>query len=108
VIRKATAAPVAHWGQSGTSAMRLEKRIQALEARLIADPVILQFADGSTKEICGQGDFLMDLFRAAFGGTDLNSQQVAQLDLIRKSVRAEEPGGGHMIELLKSILNSPL
>jgi len=88
--------------------MRLEKRIRALEARLIADPVILQFANGGMKEICGPGDFVLDLFRAALGGTDLNSQQAAQLDLIRESVTAEEPGGGHMVELLRALLNSPL
>ena len=33
--------------------MRLEERIRALEARFISDPVILYFADGSTREICG-------------------------------------------------------
>jgi hypothetical protein len=88
--------------------MRLEKRIRALEARLTSDPVSLQFADGSTKEIRGPGDFLLDLFCAALGRTDLNSRQAAQLELIRESVAAEEPGGGHMVELLRALLNSPL
>ena len=27
-----------------------------------------------------------------------------QLDLVRKSVYAREPGGGHMVELLRSVL----
>jgi hypothetical protein len=88
--------------------MRFEKRIRALEARLVSDPVILHFLDGSTKEIRGHGDFLSDLFAGACSGVQLSPVQKAQLELIRTAARAEEPGGGRMIELLNSILNSPL
>jgi hypothetical protein len=84
--------------------MKFERRIRALEARMIADPVILVFADGSTGEICGRGDFLLSLMRAACGGVDLSSVQTAQLDLIRKSVYAQEPGGGRMVEMLRAVL----
>jgi hypothetical protein len=87
--------------------MRLEKRIRALEARMIADPVILHFADGSTEEIRGPGDFLLSFFAGAFGGVELSPAQTAQLQLIRQSVDAEEPGGGSMVELLRALLNSP-
>jgi len=52
--------------------MSLEKRIQALEARLIADPVVLCFAAGSKRELRGWGDFLLRLFQGAFGGADLS------------------------------------
>ena len=86
----------------------LEKRVRALEARLVSDPVILHFADGSTKEIRGPGDFLLGLFSTAFGGADPNPLQAAQLELIGRSLKAEEPGGGSMIELLRALLNSPL
>ena len=41
--------------------MRVERRVRALEARYIKDPVVLYFADGSTAEICGHGDFLLRL-----------------------------------------------
>jgi hypothetical protein len=83
--------------------MKFEKRIRALEARMNPDPVILHFADGSTREICGRGDFLLSLLHGACGG-DLNPGQAAQLDLIGKSVYAQEPGGGHMVELVRSVL----
>lgn len=86
--------------------MRFEKRIRALEARFIADSVVLHFADGSTREICGPGDYLLSLMRGACGG-DMNPQQVVQLNLIRQSVAAQEPGGGHMVELLRSLLTGP-
>jgi hypothetical protein len=86
--------------------MRIEKRLRALEARMISDPLILTFADGSTRTICGGGDFLMRLFKGVFGRADLGPGQAAQLDLIRQSVRAQEPGGGRMIELLRCFLHA--
>lgn len=87
--------------------MRLEKRIRALEARLIKDPVILHFADGSTHEIRGHGDFLLGLFVGVCGGADLAPWQAEQLELIRQSVYAEEPGGARMTELLRCFLQLP-
>jgi hypothetical protein len=83
--------------------MRLEKRIRALEARMLADPVILYFADGSTREICGRADYLLSLFCDACYGGELSPRQSAELDLIRDSVSA---GGAscaqmtHLCEIL--------
>jgi hypothetical protein len=87
--------------------MRLERRIRALEARMIGNPVVLRFADGSMREIRGRGGFLLSLFQGAIGGTDLSPTQAEQLDLIRRSVSAQEPGGGHMVELMQALLNGP-
>jgi hypothetical protein len=44
--------------------MRLEKRIQALGSKVLSDPVILYFADGSTKSLTGRRYFSLDLFLA--------------------------------------------
>src|ERR1035438_325323 len=55
---------------SGGRTMRLEKRVRALEARLIGAPVILHFADGSKRELRGSGDFLLHLFYGACGGAN--------------------------------------
>ena len=74
--------------------MRVEKRVRALEARYIKDPVVLYFADGSTAEVCGHGDFLLRLLAAAAWGGDLSPGQQEQLDLIRASVDSVEPDGG--------------
>ena len=86
--------------------MKFEKRIRALEARLLADQCILFFADGSTREICGGVNILLDLFAGACGGADLSPGQVEQLELIRQSVSAQEPGGGHMTELVRCVLHA--
>lgn len=86
--------------------MNFEKRLRALEARLTTEPVVLYFADGSKRELHGPGDLVVRLFRGVFGSADLGPAQTEQLDLIRESVSAEEPGGGHMIELLKCLLHA--
>ena len=89
--------------------MRFEKRIRALEARFHSDPTILHLPGGSVREICGPGDYLLDLFAGVLGGADLTPAQVADLELIRRSVEAEEPGGGgRMVELLRVLLNGPV
>lgn len=87
--------------------MRLEKRIRALEARMLADPVILFSADGSKQEIHGPRNFLLDLLVRACGGAEIKPMQTAQLDLIRESVDAREPGGARMIELIRCCMYGP-
>lgn len=74
---------------------------------MLADPVILYFADGSTREICGRSDYLLRLLCAACGGEDLSPRQAAELDLVRDSVAAQEPSGGHMTELIRCFLHGP-
>jgi hypothetical protein len=81
--------------------MKFERRIRKLGSQLIADPPVLHFTDGSTRKLPGPGDSLLRLFRGVFGRVELSAGQAGQLDLIRKCVGAEEPGGGHMVELLQ-------
>ena len=88
--------------------MRVEKRVRALEARYIKDPVVLYFADGSTAEICGHGDFLLRLVADTFSGGELKPEQAKQLDLVRRSVGALEPGGGRLTEVLRCFLEGPV
>ena len=86
--------------------MKLEGRIRALESRMLAHPVILLLEDGSTQELCGPKGFLMNLFCDVCRGAALTSGQAEQLDLIRRSVAAQEPGGGHMVELIQCALHA--
>ena len=83
----------------------VERRIQALEARLSSAPVILHFADGSTQELRGPKYFLLDLICAA-GREDISASQAAQLEAVRKSLWAEEPGRGRSTEVIR-ILPGP-
>src|SRR5215467_2059646 len=77
--------------------MRLETRLRALEGRMISSPVILHFADGSTRELRGPRGFLLKLFSGLSGG-ELTPEQAEQFDLIRRCSSVEEPGGGHLAE----------
>jgi hypothetical protein len=80
----------------------IEKRIRALEVKTFADPIILHFADGTTREICGPRYFLPELFARVFGG-ELNPTQASYLELIRRSTWATEPGGGRIVELIRAL-----
>jgi hypothetical protein len=84
--------------------MNLEKRLRALESGGITDPVILHFADGSTRRISG-GQYLVELLSAATGRANVLENQ--HLNWVRECVAAHEPGGGHMIEVLKVIFHGP-
>jgi hypothetical protein len=86
--------------------MNLEKRVRALEKRMLSKPVILHFADGSTKEIRGPRGFLVKLF-AGLSGEKLDPEQAEQFELVRRCIRAEEPGGGHLIAMLKALMPEP-
>ena len=81
--------------------MKLEKRIEALESKLLSAPVKLHFADGSTRFLYGPRDFMLDLIARA--SSDLTPTQVEQLDLIRRCTSAEEPGGARLVELIQSM-----
>jgi hypothetical protein len=87
--------------------MKVEKRLRVLENRLLSDPVTLYLADGTMQKLYGPKDFMLNLVADAWRGTDLGPGQAAQMDLIRQSVAAREPGGGRMVELLRCMLNAP-
>jgi hypothetical protein len=93
--------------QTGRKNMRFEKRVRALEKRFLVDPVVLYFADGSTRQISGRGDFLLTLLADTCRGADLSPRQAEALELIRRSVGATEPGGARMVELLRLWSNRP-
>ena len=74
---------------------------------MLADPVILYFADGSTREICGRADYLLRLFCDACYGGDLSPRQAAELDLIRDSVGQGGASCARMTEIIRCFLLGP-
>ena len=74
---------------------------------MLAEPVFLYFADGSTREICGRADYLLHLFCAATGGGELNPRQAAELELIRDSVGEGGASCAHMTQLIRCFLCEP-
>jgi hypothetical protein len=88
--------------------MRLDARLRKLEARVRLEPIVLYFADGSMREICGPGDYLLDLFAGAIGGADLSAREAEHVDLILRCAHAEEPGGARMVEVMKALMDGPV
>ncbi|MGA2186778.1 MAG: hypothetical protein ABSH47_27530 [Bryobacteraceae bacterium] len=86
--------------------MRIETRIRKLEAKMITDPIILHFADGTTRELCWRGTYLLSLMRDVCRGEDLSPWQAEQLELVRRSVWAEEPGGARLTEVVRCLLHA--
>jgi hypothetical protein len=88
--------------------MKVEKRLRALEARLLSDPVTLYLADGTMQILYGPKDFLLNLVADACRRTDFAPGQTAQLELIRRSVAAQEPGGARLVEVMRCLLDGPV
>lgn len=87
--------------------MNLRRRLAALEKRLISEPTLLMMPDGRTASIPGRSDYLLQLLAVAARGANISPEQAADLDLIRRSTDAKEPGGGHMVELIRCCLLGP-
>jgi hypothetical protein len=86
--------------------VNLRRRIAALERRLITEATLLIMPDGRTASIPGRSD-LLNLLVVAARGENISPEHAAQLDLIRRSVDAKEPGGGRLVEVIRCCLLAP-
>jgi hypothetical protein len=80
----------------------LRRRLELLEARLITEPIILQMPDGRTETPPGGRKRVCELLARACQG-----ERTPEMELIAQSISSSEPGGGHMIELVRALLNGP-
>ena len=80
----------------------LRRRLELLEKRITSEPILLQMPDGRIETLPGRGDYLLHLFSRACRG-----ERTPQIELIAQSVRSTEPGGAHMIDLVRAFLNGP-
>jgi len=85
----------------------LEKRLRALEARFMPEPIVLFFEDGTTREIRASARFLLSIMADRSKGVELGPRQAETLELIRRSVAAEEPGEAHFTDLVRMYANAP-
>src|SRR5271169_2121907 len=82
--------------------MKMRRRLELLEKRLIGKPIILLMRDGRTVRLPCHGDYLLNLVMAAGKG-----QRTPELDLIVESVSSIEPGGGHMLDMVRIFYGGP-
>jgi hypothetical protein len=88
---------------------KLNKRLSRLEEDMqpaVAD-AILRFADGTATAIRG-GDHVLKLLSYAIGRQQAPEEDARELEMIRRSVASEEPGGGLILELIHALQHSPV
>ena len=81
--------------------LQLHRRLIALERQPTSEPVTLIMPDGRTETL--RGDCIFELLSGACRG-----ERTPTLELLAQSVGSTEPGGGHLLELARAILNSPV
>jgi hypothetical protein len=86
--------------------MKFERRLRALEAKMISAPVVLLFGEGTERAISGGRHFLVRLLHGVCQGTDLGTGHREQLDLIRQCAGSSEPGGGRVVERIQCLLHA--
>ena len=71
----------------------LLRRIEKLEKRLLQEPILLEMPNGSTETILADPNYFLDLMMRSLDG-----EQVPEMEVIARSIRSAEPGGGHLVD----------
>lgn len=82
--------------------VNLLRRLEALENQLTSEPIVLLMPDGRIETIPSRGEYMLNMFTRACAG-----ERTREMKLIAESVSSTEPGGAHMIDLVRALLNSP-
>ena len=82
--------------------INIQRRLEALERRLVSEPILLLMPNGRTETLRGPRYFALDLFRRACEG-----ERTSEVDLIAQSVSSFEPGRAHMLDLVRGVLANP-
>jgi hypothetical protein len=77
----------------------LNRRLDVLERQFTNEPILLRMPDGRTETLRGD---VLDLFSRIVRG-----DRTPAIELIGQSESSTEPGGAHMIDLARALLNGP-
>jgi hypothetical protein len=84
--------------------VNLRRRLAALEKNLSSgELIVLLMPDGRTETLPGHNDYVVDLLGRAVGG-----DRTPEMELVAPSISSTEPGGAHMIDLVRALLNGPV
>jgi hypothetical protein len=88
---------------------KLNQRFSRLEEKMQPDvaDTILHFADGTMASIPG-GEHSAQLLGYTVGAQQVPEEAARELEMIRRSVALEEPGGGLFVELIHALQHSPV
>ena len=59
--------------------------------------------DGRTETLPGHNDYVLNLLSRAVRG-----ERTPEMELVARSVSSTEPGGAHMVDLVRALLNGPV
>jgi hypothetical protein len=81
-----------------------ERRLKKLERQLLRKvaPVVLIMSDGSREQLRMPRGGMLQLYAYL-----IKNEDSREAELLRKSIRIIEPGGGHMMELARALLHGP-
>lgn len=83
--------------------VNLRRRLEALERDFTgSEPILLLMPDGRTETLPGHNDYVLGLL-----GRALRGDRTPEMELISQSISSVEPGGAHMIDLARALLNGP-
>ena len=82
--------------------VNLRRRLEALEQDLSSEPILLLMPDARTETLPGHNDYVVGLLSRAVCG-----DRTSEMELIARSQSSTEPGGAHMIDLVRALLNGP-
>jgi hypothetical protein len=88
--------------------MKMHARIDRLEVKFVSEPTILFMPDGKEVSIAGPKDYLLTLYGLCSTRELASKEQARQLDLIKRCVRAKEPGGSRIVELMQCYFAGPV
>ena len=82
--------------------VNLHRRLTLLEKHVTSELIVLLMPDGRIETLPGHGDRAIDLLAGVF-----RADRTPDLELVAQSISSTEPGGAHLIDLARAILNSP-
>jgi len=80
----------------------LRRRLELLEGQITSEQILLQMPDGRMEALPGHNDYVLNLLSRAVRG-----DRTPEMELIARSRSSTEPGGAHMIDLVRALLNGP-
>src|SRR5271165_2044118 len=80
----------------------LHRRIESLEKQHLRDPIVLQMPDGRIVTLPIRGGYLFNLVLRVLAG-----DRTPEMELIAQSTSCFEPGGGHMLDIVRAFWPEP-
>jgi hypothetical protein len=77
----------------------IEARLAALEQRLIKEPLVLHYEDGTTEQLCVRD--VVRLFACACRDRHEGKCYSPEVEAIRRAACVDEPGGSRICEMIK-------